>query len=240
AAKCADAQGNTNCTFPGFNVENPCEDVFTGTVATGGACVIDLQCANFGNCVQTVPSCDSDLMCCPGTCMGMSAESPIGGPCGNDVNFCASGSYCKEPATGPGTCTALLAGEGTACDAIDACVNPLYCNLSFTTGTGTCKKPAASGQTCVRMDLIPCADSREFCDPTMLKCIKDVSIGATCGNGVQCVGYSSCLNGTCVADIPAGGACQVDAGADCVGGLECIAGKCALPPPGMVCMLPPS
>lgn len=239
AADCADSFGSTDCTFPGFHSDDPCEDVFVGTVPTGGACMIDLQCANFGECVQTMPSCDPDLMCCAGTCMGMTAESPIGGPCNNETNFCAANAFCKTPqGGGAGTCTALLAGEGTACDEIDACENPLYCNLSFETGTGTCKRAAASGATCSRMDLIPCADSRDYCDPTMLKCVRDAAVGAACPTGVQCVGYASCIAGTCVADIPAGGACQVEAGADCAGSLECISGTCVLPPPGMTCSLP--
>ena len=240
AADCADSFGSTDCSFPGFHEDNPCDDVFTGTVATGGACVIDLQCANFGSCV-TMPSCDPETTCCTGTCMGMATESPIGGPCGNETSFCGFDAFCKTPATGgAGTCTALIAGEGTACDEIDACVNPLYCNLNFQTGTGTCKKAAASNATCSRMDLIPCADSRDYCDPTMLKCVRDAAVGAACPTGVQCVGFASCIAGTCVADIAAGGACSVDTGADCAGNLECIGGTCKLPPVGMTCMLPPS
>ncbi len=241
AGDCADSRGGTSCTFPGFHSDNPCADVFTGTVPTGGSCVIDLQCANFGECVATSPSCDPEIMCCVGTCMGSVAESPIGGPCANDLNFCVENSYCKQgTGTGPGTCTALVAAEGAACDEIDACVNPFYCNLNFQTNTGTCKKPAASGAACSRMDLLPCADSRDYCDATTLTCVKDVAVGGTCGAGIQCVGYATCIAGTCVADIAAGGACQVDAGGQCAGDLDCVGGKCTLPLPGMVCTLPPS
>ena len=242
ASKCADSFGDTSCKFPGFNQDDPCDDVFTGTVPTGGACVIDLQCANFGECVIT-GTCDPEIMCCTGTCMGSATESAIGGPCADDLHFCAANSYCKEGSgTGPGTCTALVAMEGGACDALDACANPMYCNLNFQTGTGTCKTPAGSGQTCSRMDLLPCADSREYCDMTTLKCVKDAAVGAACGGttGVQCVGYASCINAVCVADIGPGGACQADTGADCAGDLECISGTCQLDPStGITCMLPP-
>ncbi len=238
AKDCADSIGDTNCNFTGLHEHNPCEDVFTGTVPAGGACVIDLQCANHGNCVAT-GTCDPETMCCPGTCMGSVTESPIGGPCDDDMHFCGDNAYCKSGATtGPGTCTALVTNEGGACDAIDGCSNPMYCNLDFTAGTGTCKKAAASGATCNRMDLLPCSDSRDYCDPTMLTCVRRVAVGATCGNGVSCVGYASCLNGTCVADIAAGGACQADTGADCAVDLECIGSTCQLPPPSMTCSLP--
>lgn len=239
AEACADGIGDTSCTFPGFHEENACDDVFTGTVPTGGACLIDLQCANFGECEQTDPNCDNEIACCPGTCMGTATESPIGGPCANELNFCAQNSFCKQPATGgAGTCTALVATEGGACDELDACVNPMYCNLNFTSGAGTCKTPAARNATCSRMDLLPCADSRDYCDMTQLKCIPRVAVGAACPTGTQCVGYASCIAGTCVADIAPGGACQVETGPDCAGNLDCIGGVCALAPDGLTCMLP--
>jgi hypothetical protein len=239
AAACADSLGDTSCKFPGFHQDDPCEDVFKGTVLTGGACVIDLQCAGGGECVANDLNCDTDIACCPGKCAGMSGESALGGPCDDDIHFCAFDAYCKSSGTSAGVCTALVTGEGTTCDAIDACANPMYCNINFSTNMGTCKTPAASGATCSRMDLIPCVDTRDHCDATMLKCVRDVAVGGACGTtGVQCVGYSSCVNNVCVADIPLNGACQVDTGADCVGSLECISGKCVLPPPGLTCMLP--
>jgi hypothetical protein len=172
--------------------------------------------------------------------MGSVTESAIGGPCADDLHFCSTDSYCKRgTGTGPGTCTALVTAEGAACDALTACANPMYCNINFQTQTGTCKKAAASGAVCSRMDLLPCEDSRDYCDPTALKCVRRIAVGASCATtGTSCVAYSSCIAGTCVADIPAGGACTVDSGADCAGELDCIAGKCALAPSGMTCSLP--
>lgn len=241
AADCAASYGSKDCTFSGFHANDPCDDVFEGTVATGGACVIDLQCANGGDC-QYAGTCDPDIMCCTGTCMGgtMTTESPIGGPCSDELHFCATNAYCKS-GTGPGagTCTALVTNEGGACDELDACSNPMYCNLNFQTGMGTCKKPAASNAACSRMELIPCADLRDHCSPTTMTCVRDIAVGGACGTGVQCVGYASCVNGACVADIPLDGACVADSGADCAIDLECISGKCQLPPvSGMTCKLP--
>ncbi|MDQ3366478.1 MAG: hypothetical protein M3680_13715 [Myxococcota bacterium] len=235
AADCADFIGDASCSFAGFNTENPCQDIFEGTVPAGGACFLDLQCAGFGECVQTDENCDSELACCPGTCMGTFSESPIGGPCDDDLHFCGPSAYCVEAASGAGTCTALLAA-GAACTELDSCVNPLYCNLNFTTGTGTCKAAAPTGGSCSRMDLLPCADSREYCDATTSKCIKRVAVGGACGTGISCVGYASCINMVCVSDLKAGEACQAETGPDCLGDLECIGGTCQIPPVGASCL----
>ena len=37
AGKCADSFGDTSCNFAGFHEDDPCDDVFKGTVPTGGA-----------------------------------------------------------------------------------------------------------------------------------------------------------------------------------------------------------
>lgn len=237
AAECLDQLGGAGCTFDGFHETNACDGVFTGTVPAGGTCSIDLQCANQGDC-QLAGNCDPDTQCCTGTCVAGTIESAIGGPCDDEIHECAVNAYCK-PGTGqgPGTCAALVSGEGTACDALQACANPLYCNINFQTDMGTCKKPAASNAACSRMDLIPCADSRDYCDQTSLTCVRRVAVGGTCSNTLPCVGFSSCISGTCVADIPLGGACTADGGADCAGNLDCISGTCQVPPTGMVCTL---
>lgn len=237
AGDCIDQLGDRSCEFTGLHTENQCDGVFTGTVPAGGACSINLQCANQGECVIT-GTCDPETMCCTGTCMGSSNESPIGGPCDDDVHFCGTTAYCKPSATSgnPGTCAALIAGEGSACDAIDACVNPLYCNVNFQTEMGTCKKPSASNAACSRMDIIPCADSRDYCDATSLTCVRRIAPGGACSTTLPCVSYATCLSGSCVADLPLGAACT-GSGADCAGDLDCINGTCQAQPAGMVCTL---
>jgi hypothetical protein len=242
AADCADSFGDKNCNFTGFHFDDPCEKVFTGTVATGGACVIDLQCANGGDCVYA-GGCDPETMCCTGTCMGgvMTMESAIGGPCDDELHFCGTNAFCKQgTGAGPGTCTALIAMEGAACDQIDACSNPMYCNLNLQTGAGTCKKAPGSNAACSRMDLLPCSDARDYCDATTMTCTRDVAVGGTCGPTVQCVEYASCINGACVADLPLGATCTTGVNnAQCAVDLECVAGTCSLPAvTNMTCMLP--
>lgn len=239
AGDCVDELGGRACEFAGFHTESACSDVLTGTVATDGACVLDEQCANHGMC-QPTGMCDPATTCCAGTCKGGSTISAVGGPCNDRMHTCGTTAYCKPGAASGaiGTCTTLAAGEGTACDAVTACANPLYCNLNFQTGMGTCKKPAASGAACVRTDLIACGDSRDYCNATSMTCARRIAVGAACTSGsMPCVNYASCIASTCVADIAAGGACVADSGANCAGSLDCINGTCQARPTGPVCTL---
>lgn len=229
AKRCLELLSMQGCSFAGFHVDNPCDDVFRGTVAPGGACFIDGQCANRGSCNQNDGNCDIDVACCIGTCAGALTESPITGPCGDNLHYCARDAYCRGT-----TCTALVATEGAACDALVACADPMACTGAT---SGVCKTPAATGATCVRTDVRPCADSRDFCDATSLTCTRSAAPGASCANAV-CVDYAKCIQNTCVADKKLGETCTTGAGAaDCAGTLECTGGQCTAPPAGMTCAL---
>lgn len=232
AARCVDFIAMQMCTFPGFHVDSPCDDVFTGTVPPGGACFIDTQCAAGGTCNQDNPNCDTTTSCCVGTCAGSFSESPIGGPCGDNMHYCSIDSYC-----GGTTCAALVATEGAACTDVEACANPMICNVNFMTGMGTCKTPAATGAACVRSDLRPCSDSRDYCDAQMLKCVHGVAPGGSCANA-QCVDWAKCIGNMCVADRKLGETCSTAANApNCAGTLKCTMGTCQAPPAGMTCQL---
>src|SRR5687768_8142824 len=56
AKACVDWLADFDCTFPGFHGDSPCNDIFKGTVPPGGACFIDEQCANGGQCGQDDPN----------------------------------------------------------------------------------------------------------------------------------------------------------------------------------------
>ena len=233
AKRCAEAIAMGDCSFDGFHGDDPCDDMFKGTVPPGGACFIDQQCANGGTCNQDDPSCDTDLACCVGKCAGSVSESPLAGPCDDGLHVCSDGAYCKA-----GACAAVVASEGGACEELDACANPMYCNIDFTSGAGQCKTPSASGAACVRSDLRPCSDSRDFCDPNTLKCVRSAAPGASCANGVQCVDYAKCISNQCVADRKLGETCTTGATApNCAGTLECTGGTCQAPRAGMTCAL---
>jgi hypothetical protein len=232
ARECVDAFADRSCEFPGFHDSNPCDDVFDGTVAAGGACFVDEECANDGNCRPTQTGCDRDIACCPGTCEAVPALVAIGGTC-DATSSCVDTAYCKRPMGQPtGTCTALIA-EGAACDELDACADPMFCDL-LGGGSMTCKRPAASGATCSRMHLVPCLDIRDYCDATALVCVRRVGVGESCSAGTPCVGYASCQAMSCVADLEVGAACMAN-GADCAGSLACVNGTCTAPPAGMAC-----
>ena len=233
AQRCIDFLAMRDCIFDGFHVDDPCAEVWTGTVPPGGACFVDQQCAAGGNCMQDDPSCDTDLACCVGTCHGSLTESPLGGPCDDGLHRCALGAYCQM-----GACAAVVATEGASCTELDACANPMYCNLDFATGTGACKTPAASNAPCVRTDLRPCGDTRDYCDPQTLTCTRSAAPGASCANGVHCVDFARCIGNECVADLAVGESCTTaPSAADCAGTLVCSDGTCQTPPAGMACTL---
>ncbi|MDX2091703.1 MAG: hypothetical protein SFX73_27835 [Kofleriaceae bacterium] len=239
AEECRDYFADQDCQFEGFTGgDNPCEDVFTGTVPVGGACEIDLQCANDGDCVAADPMCDPDTTCCPGICEASSEMiSQMGGACNDDIHVCADNLWCQADSNAPGTCQPLVIGEGSTCQDLFSCAAPLYCNIDFfdPDAVGTCERPSPSGAACNPDDLVPCADDRDYCDPAGMTCIRARLPGEVCGDGIGCVGYASCLNGMCVAEGVIGSPCG-DNTAECTGPLECINGTCQAEPDGLVCL----
>ena len=232
AKACIDWLGMQSCSFAGFHIDNPCTHIFKGTIANGGHCFIDQQCAGGGSCDQVDPICDAKTTCCPGICNGSISESAIDGPCDDGMHICGVDAYCKA-----NKCAALATTEGATCDSIDGCANPMYCNAP--TGTGTCKTPAASGATCVRGDVKPCVDSRDYCDASN-KCVRGADPGQPCGgaNNIQCIDYAKCIGNTCVADRKLGESCTASTtAARCAGTLVCSGGTCQAPPGGMTCAL---
>src|SRR5262249_18403918 len=110
AADClAEMRSHASCEISGFFGDNPCAQVFTGTVAEGGACTFDTECVGDATCTETDPACDANVACCAGTCGAASLISAEGGPCGDDVHLCDDGLYCSTPdGASAGTCTAQV------------------------------------------------------------------------------------------------------------------------------------
>ena len=241
AGSCISEASKGQCTFTGLypDTNDPCAKIFTGTVATGGACFDSNECADKGVCNATDPNCDPNSMCCAGTCAAAPMLAALGQPC-QGTGTCADGSYCSPTSN---TCTALVATEGGACDDFYACSNPRICNFDFNTmAFTTCYTPAARNATCDPNNIFPCADERDYCDTTTMKCTPLVATGASCGgsNGAGCVAYDTCdmTSMMCTANASAGQSCTVDqnGNSNCLGGLSCTNGRCALPPAGMACM----
>lgn len=230
AGACIDEIRDASCAFEGFHTTSACS-MFTGNVDFGGACFVSAECASDASCVPTDANCDPDVTCCPGTCGMGTAPVPAGGTCGEN-DTCVDGTYCKPGAGDTGTCTALITSVGAACDSFVACANPMICDVFA--ASPTCIRPAGSGEMCDLESLIPCADSREYCDPATMKCAPAAAVGASCATA-DCVSFASCINDTCQADVEAGGTCS-DATPDCLGSLECTNGTCQLEPAGMSCL----
>ncbi len=236
AEDCVDSIRDGSCAFEGFSSsDSPCEDMLSGTVAVGGACQISAECAGDARCAQTDPNCDSDMMCCAGTCMAGDPEVPSGGACGDNSGPCADGTYCKYTSQTGGTCTSLITTAGTPCDSLDACAGNMICDIFA--NAPTCIQPAASGGTCDPAVLLPCADFREHCDEATMKCVPGLANGAACEFSGECRPDSTCANGTCQVNAGVGGACPDD-GVSCLGDLDCSETNmtCTAPTAGMSCL----
>jgi hypothetical protein len=238
AGACVDSVRNQGCAFPGFHIDDPCVDVFAGTVAEGGACNIDAECSGNALCEATDPACDPTVACCPGTCGPSTEPQPIGGACESSSD-CEDDAFCNIPAgQQAGTCDALITQQGASCNDFAACANPMICEITdFQNFVGTCEIPAAREATCDPNRLIPCTDLRDYCDPTATTCTPAIDVGGACDDdaGVFCLGFASCINLTCTADPGLGETCPTDGSQSCLGSLGCDNGTCALGPSSPVC-----
>jgi hypothetical protein len=212
-----------------------CWGDFQGTVATGAACVYDLECAS-GHCAWSLDqaiSCTSS--CCAGTCATL---VDVGASCltYGDSSDCVRTDYCKGLDYVPNrTCQAKLAqGETCSKSAEEPCQVGLTCDNDLL----TCVPFPKDGQPCVANS---CDNYDSYCDPTSGTCQARLKVGAPCTNygDPGCVGYAQCLNGTCMLLPGAGETCTIpDGGYDytsCRWGVtRCIDGICqepAFPPP---------
>lgn len=229
---CVDEEASYTCEFTGLQPtpNDPCVKMFTGLVAAGGACFASTECAGGGACTQTDPNCDATTTCCPGTCAAAPTKVAIGQACQSSGD-CVDGAYCSQATM---TCKAVVTQEGSACDDFYACANPMLCNLDFTTGMfTTCYTPAARTATCDPNTILPCSDSRDYCDSGTMKCTPVATTGQACaGTGnVSCAYYDTCTNSMCTANPGANQACMADQFglSNCLGSLACTSGTCQLP-----------
>jgi hypothetical protein len=229
AGPCLDALANASCAqgtvFGGHQLDTVCAGVIRGTVADGGACVEDNECAG-GKCHQ--PSCGGS--CCLGTC---GVPAAIGAACGSDTD-CDTGAACRygvSTSTSQGTCQAQVA-RGQPCSYDSDCQSGLDCDSA---GTGTCVPFVADGQACTP-EGVECANINSFCDPQTGTCHPRLPVGAACAIpdaslsflASGCAYYANCVGGACVALAGVGEPCSVPDGgasylvcraATCVGGV---------------------
>jgi hypothetical protein len=215
------AAGRAASGQPGFctNAVDPpsCSQVFrkTGTVAAGGACAKDSECAPSadGNKVQCfvqtqfvdggtsqTGACEVQIQTgaagtspCVGTFSGgmgvtVTQYDWSGEPPPATAYLCDanSGVHCDGKTH---ACTAA-APVGASCSTTTDCVSSAYCN--FGGGPAQCVPRVALGAACTGSASCV-ADA--YCDTTG-HCASQLASGAACGTNKQCQS-GSCINGAC-------------------------------------------
>lgn len=207
----------------------PCKaQIWTGTVAIGGTCFFDFDCAGS----PKTAACGPNQKC---------VALPVAGfPCVN--GDCAADFFCG---TG-GTCQAKLA-EGAPCTSFDSCQENLFCDTSATP-MPVCAKRQPGGVACTSSQ--GCISNE--CVPGQCKVT-----GTTCYNDTQCFGRCADDNSQCTVGMDymcnSSGHCDtvtsttcygstadtqcVNAGAGtrCIFNVTCVAGDCIGDP---VCTAP--
>lgn len=242
AAECLDLIRGMECrfssTFDEAAFEAACRAVFTGTVADGGACVEDEECAS----QECEPPTDCTMSCCVGACVMAEPDPtpvPVGGDCSGVEAECVATAYCASDATGE-RCVAKV-GAGQPCADFDACQQGLFCVLDYATEMGTCQELPDEGETCdPNAFFIACDRQDNYCDPTTMKCTRKKGVGEACTptefGDSNCQAYAACVSGTCVARPGEGEACSDTL--ECLGELDCDGAVCVAPADEPACPLP--
>jgi hypothetical protein len=220
ARRCLDAI-TTDCTIRRDAIDL-CERIVTGKVAVGGACLLDDECADGGDCV--IPSCPN--ACCPGTCAASTrpAPVPLGGSCAASGAECVSGAACLD-----GICAPPRA-VGAACrGGLGECAAPAVC-LAIPGGTETCTVlPTSRGAPCEPGANFGCGRVDERCDGPSRTCVPLSKPGSPCETIGDCVGYAYCDAGACKVRPTIGQPCDTPIEIQCMGSLVCVQGVCAAP-----------
>jgi hypothetical protein len=146
-------------------------DLFTGTVAAGGTCTMDADCALPGSQCRP-PGSDGGttiVVTAEGVCVSPAA---VGQPCNTTLAVpCVAGSCCNQGNGGMPTCTAYVA-TGAACSGFFGQCTNTTCNPS----TDYC--PVSGSPVCTALQPVggPCMNSFEC------------QAGLNCNNGTTCQG----------------------------------------------------
>ncbi len=222
----------TGCGFQTTRVleSESCRLVLEGSVAAGGDCAIDEDCAGVAFCKRVGDQ-------CPGACTEL---LEAGEACTRD-DECENGLACPssvDRCVAPGR---LGEACGRATDAV--CAAGLICLGASATTAGECSDPeelyvAALGEDCspfeseLCVDDLACAIVLPLEGEARFRCMErhDLGSGCTFGAPSQCPDGSYCngvdfangdVEGTC-AELPdEDDACNTQGGAPCAAGLSC-------------------
>lgn len=223
AEQCGAAYAGQSCRdlLDGTQVLSACV-IRGGTVADGGSCSSDWQCASgrcsnmqFGSCGSCVP------------------QVPLRGAC--TMAECADGLTCSSTAGSSTQTCQMNVTLGAACAGGSVCPTDAVCAPT----TQVCTKLPALGAPCdpgVDYFCDPTGPA-SFCDATTSTCVAASAVaepGAACGglgttapgpcNGA-CILSGDAGVGVCQSFIPPGGTCTPSD--TCAFGLVCTAGVCA-------------
>jgi hypothetical protein len=186
----------------------PClESAWTGTVATGGQCDFQIECAQDNVCSSSR------------VCTALPGENM---PCANQA--CASGLYCSA-----GTCLPQVA-EGSTCTSSVQCQRGFFCDTTGSAPTRTCTKLRAIGEKC--SGTATCEPGSTClpgtCAGSSLTCTSALSCSPHCADDNSfCVDDSTCSVGTCSGTTTT---CFSTAGcispATCVFPVKCLPAEC--------------
>jgi hypothetical protein len=243
ARACLDVlNGVSSCHRTGaasYRLDPNCRTIFTGTVAVGGTCFFNEECADGGVCELTDASCASSAQCCPGTCVAVPPPTAAGGACPPFPATCAS-LICVLDPDGTATCRTPV-GVGASCR-VSPCMNTLYCDPS----TWTCKAPVGTGGACNPALTSPpsvsedCDGVNDRCSAATSVCTPLLPVGSPCDPATNgCVTYATCdpTTSTCVERPTIGAACDpTGSGPACLGGsCDATTATCTLTPVAGAC-----
>jgi hypothetical protein len=164
-----------------------------GTVAPGGSCTTDEDCATSSagtaTCVFTTGDAGADVSVCVVEETGVAGSTP----CNGTVSAISGGSQTTYAGTGVPASPSFLCrvADGLYCDAVSS----------------TCVAAKDTGATCT--DDIECAAS-DHCDQSGT-CQPRSAIGGTCLGSTSCVAGAYCAAaGTCATLLANGAACSSD------------------------------
>jgi hypothetical protein len=194
ARQCVTAVSTGSCSNLDNNSPDVCQQALVGTVAVGGDCNIDAECAGLSRC-------DISGGTCPGTCAG---RASAGVACGKDSD-CALGlvcssatAHCVAPAAKGEACKGTTAGE---------CAAGLLC-------VGNDDSAKREGKCMTEADTFVASEGQSC----------DLQKGPWCMSGLACVVDSASLAGvvaTCHAIAKAGGDCGLGIPSQCPTGQSC-------------------
>lgn len=209
---CAQFLTTDGCATIGLDEPSPCDALVTGTLATGSACDVSVQCTAADHCDTRGA----------GACGACAPRKPLDAPCdaGDECQShrCSAAGLCKD-----------LGAMGAPCDTREDCIGSSWCDTALTCQPQPTWAPG-----------VPCGDALDcgaiggahYCDPGTGMCQAYANLTEPCGasaGGRRCKIYEQqvCVSGaggsTCVMATlgAAGTACQPYGVDGCQAGLRC-------------------